>query len=346
LKRVGDTFWRECFIASLNGKNIRWKTQHYIESGDELLNGKIPDLVLFADEHPVLVIEAKVDAIAYEEQLQDYASWLGQAGVATRPKAVVLLHRDQRPLPPCLTSANITGPQSQQMGEVRWIEVRKWLLDATTAPEGSDVPVELWSGLGQELATFMLEINVVKRSAAGSPASLEDMQAAQSFFAIRSRFDVILDTVNDEISDIRSVISPNQTPTQAAIDKNRNVIWSWVWLTVPPAVKWYAAWGFYFPTPGDHWSDVPGIQSEGSQFFVSIESEGDIRKALTSTNPPRLPDGWKPWPRKGLVKTLPVHESVMQSSELSAHMARWTAASLREIWPIVQQLAASLPSGK
>ena len=347
LKGVSNSSWRDEFIVGLQGADLQWKTQHTIFRLGELFHGKRPDMVLFANGAPVLVVEAKVDAPAYPEQLEAYANWLKSPnGSPDSRTAVVLLLRDQAKVPHCVTPSNLAEPGLQHMAHLRWSDVYQWLLEATTGAGRGDDRLELWVGLGQELAEFMAEIEVVSRSAVSDPANLDDVQAAQRFFNVRARFIPVIHAANKAVQDVCSSPVSNQVPTRPALNEKRNLIWSYLYVTAPPATKLYAGWGFYFSTLGDPWSSLVQLQDQGSYFFLSIESDLDIRRSINSVKKTPLLHGWKEWTGKGLVKFFPLKAETLQGTDLSSRMADWTAASLKEIWPTVQELAVPFSKTK
>ena len=185
----------------------------------------------------------------------------------------------------------------------------------------------------------MNEIGVGATSVKADPANLTDVQTGQAFFPSLPRLLTTLDAVTTGTTAVRSLIAPSKEPTKAQVNQSRNTVWSWVWLVNPPAVKWYAGWGFYFPTPGDEWHDLCQPSPEGSYFFVSIEADINISRPIQALNKQGLPSDWIVWPRKGLIKIFPLLDSVASGAELTSKLTRWTEERLEEIWPTVKALA-------
>ena len=171
LKSIRHQSWVAQFMLGLDGKQLVWETQYRIIAPNKSFDRRKPDLVLFADRCPMLVVEAKVDAATDEDQLQAYGSWLAhEARASCRHTAVVLL-LDRGREPECAGLQSITGSGLQHIGFVRWSDVRIWLQGGTSA--GTSQPArELWLSLGQELADFMNEIGVGATSVKADPAKV------------------------------------------------------------------------------------------------------------------------------------------------------------------------------
>ena len=89
LKNIRHRCWVAQFMLGLGSKQLVWETQYRIIAPNKNFDRRRPDLVLFADRCPMLVVEAKVDAATDEDQLQAYGSWLAHEARASRRHTAV-----------------------------------------------------------------------------------------------------------------------------------------------------------------------------------------------------------------------------------------------------------------
>ena len=338
-----DVEWIHKFLENVQTNTIFWATQYRISSN---INGSIvsvsefdrkrPDMVLFANGRPVLVVEAKVDAEATETQIAWYGDWLEHPKTGPNtPTAVVLLLK-KRSRAPNLTKISSEGARNtkQVISVATWRGVYDWLIKFQTL-ELSEL--RDWGPLSLELAKFLLEIEVVDRQIESSPANFDQIQAAQRFFSLRGHLTSVIQAVEEGTSDFRAGKVSNQVPSKTTLDERRNLIWSWVWITAPTSTPLYAGWGFYFPTPNDPWSKLQGCSCGSSYFFLCIESDVDLKNRFRSLS--QVPDGWSVLGDKTLVKLLSLTEDTFRDSDLSQVATQWVNAGLNEIWDTAQRLA-------
>lgn len=143
------------------------KTQHRTPQG-------IPDIVVFNGDHPILVVEVKVDAPIRHGQLEDYGVFLKSKAAHGNPTALVLLTSVTQP-PEGFTDPEYDKRYSVSLRSVAfWNKVSGWFQQIQHEENGVDEPLNT---LAREFNEFLKEVNM---------PTLDDFVIAQDYFA-RSR---------------------------------------------------------------------------------------------------------------------------------------------------------------
>lgn len=341
LKRLESHEWKSLFLEQIRGRRFVWKTQHRITvtavgasgSAPEF-DGKRPDIVLFVDGRPVLVVEAKVDAPATEEQLEHYRKWLRneQTNPLTMTVTVLLLRNLSR-APSAMTidgGRQVYG--AQETSVIIWTDLYEWLSQYNKIEDGykSD-----WQTLSGEFRKFLEERRVVDRKVQSSPATYEQIQIAHAFFAARGRLSCVADAVGSEICKHLAKLQITGSPEHIELDVKRNTYWSYVKNGKRP----YVGWGFCFPSQHETWPELPDCVVGSSYFFLCIESDGRISDELRLIS--HLPEGWGIVNDETLIKLYLLTPQFPDEGDLSQIITSWAATSIGEIWNIFEHLNRS-----
>ena len=159
--KLRDSFNSELQKYHLNQLSV--KTRHNTGNGE-------PDIVIFAEDHPVCVIEVKINAPHQHQQLQRYGRWLDENADDCCTPALVLLTQYTDP------PEGFADPRSDDFGVLlrsvaRWKDIADWLGELSRG--GDREPLKSLAG---ELAVFLQEQEV-------EMATLDDVVAARLYLA-------------------------------------------------------------------------------------------------------------------------------------------------------------------
>ena len=172
-----EAFNRELQQYQLNQLSL--KTRYNTGNGE-------PDIVIFAEDHPVCVIEVKINAPHQHQQLQRYGRWLAEIADGCYTPALVLLTQYTEP------PEGFVDPRSDDFGVrlrsvARWKDIADWLSELSQGDACE--PLKSLSG---EFAVFVEEQEV-------EMATLDDVAAARLYLAgprdrLRNTVDRMLDS--------------------------------------------------------------------------------------------------------------------------------------------------------
>ena len=157
---------REAFNSELQQyqlNQLSLKTRHNTGNGE-------PDIVIFAEDHPVCVIEVKINAPHQHQQLQRYGRWLDEFADDCSTPALVLLTQITEP------PEGFADPRSDEFGVqlrsvARWKDIADWF--GELSQEAACEPLKSLAG---ELAVFLQEQEV-------EMATLDDIVVARLYLA-------------------------------------------------------------------------------------------------------------------------------------------------------------------
>lgn len=323
LKQAVNDPWYTSFMESWAGKSLRWETQYRItgEKGRRLW----PDLVLLVDHRPILVIEAKLDAPTYSEQLREYASWLQRrVGSPDRPTAVVLLRNKGEP-PDHHGIEDGLGCNVLRILDARWADVRNWLCQSE--PASSADADEFLAGLQREFAGFMRG-----RGIGDDPAEQTAIEvAAETWFGGSEQAYEAVESVSKIIDDLAIGLTFGVDGRKPSVLPIRSTIWSYAPILPKTSDKVYISWGLYFPNGYDEWHCLHALQAGGCSYFLSVESDKGMRDHVDSLSQDDLPPGWQIWPGKGLVRLFQIPSDKTDRYNLHRMLTTWTQEALKEI---------------
>ncbi len=323
LKQEVSNLWYASFIESWAGKSLRWETQYRItdDEGRRLW----PDLVLLADHRPILVIEAKLDAPTYSEQLREYASWLQRPGKSPdRPTAVVLLRNKGKP-PDYRGIEEGLGRDMLRILDARWVDVRNWLHQSKSA-SSADAD-EFLTGLQREFAGFMRV-----RGIGDDPADQVAIEiAAKTWFSGIEQACEVVESVSKIIDRLAVGFTFGVDGRKPSVLPIRSAIWSYATMLPKTSDVVYISWGLYFPNGYDEWHDLHTPQAGGCSYFLSVESDKGMRDHVDSLSQDDLPEKWQIWPGKGLVRLFQIPSDRDEGYNLHGRLATWTQEALKEI---------------
>ncbi len=307
--RVPETFDRTLREA----ERLEWQSQPTISTK------KRPDIVVYTNAKPLLIIENKVDApvsksvadqpeqeekpdgdfsqqVETANQLQHYGKWLKEHNPAG---ALIFLTHTSRPPDDFKDSAEKYGVQIQRVS--RWTDVHRWLHRRLKKRQEDAERVEtfltdrptqaLTDGLTEELLRF-LEVNHM-----GIPdIDDRDLSALDLFLAqsLAGKTSALFGSIREEAKRI----TPNYwredekfpLPWLGA-DRRYQVAWDWIYSGKEE--PWFVGWGFFV---GDGLSAY-GIPSAGSlQAFVLMGTDNPKPLILDVTETERADfegQGWK-----------------------------------------------------
>lgn len=231
--------------------NLSWETQQVI------LDGR-PDLVLYADAEPILVVENKVGALATSSQLEKYGRWLSGKckGNKLWPGALTLLgHFVKAPRgfgqPRDKARYYILG------GRVcEWAEVWKWLKQTSDQYDRSCEDRPSWLDLTQEFLNFMQEKNMSSEQI--TPYDLSNVQVylrngtPNRFY---KTFDHFRSQLKPTIKKICQLPAHFDDGFRVEADGEYGLIYEYV--NLKKTEDWYLGWGYRFPglTDAKSWAD-------------------------------------------------------------------------------------------
>lgn len=338
LKNISDSEWKLQFIEGLAGKILYWETQHII-SGSVLPNkgrvpgfyGKRPDVVLFADGRPVLVIEAKVDAPATEDQVERYGQWLRceQLMPVTMTAVVLLLTKISRAPRLFKVGGDTCCSNDQRMSVITWNDLYEWLSESSRV---EDQGLNNCRSLSTEFRNFLLEVEVAESQVTNSPANSEHIQATQNFFSVRGHLASVINSVGDEICKQLAKAHIYGSPKAILLDERRNTYWSYL----PNTNGAYVGWGFYFPSQGDTWSNCRSCEVGSSYLFLCIESDQNLSSRFRRIS--RLPEGWNIVKDETLIRLHLLTPQVSDEGDFSQVAVNWAATDMSEVWNTFEDL--------
>jgi PD-(D/E)XK nuclease superfamily len=198
-------------------------------------DGRIPDLVLYRGDQPMIVVENKVGAGLALHQLEDYGRWLKDycAGRDWPGVIVFLTHYTPPPEDFGASAEGIYGVRWQRV--CRWPAVWKWL-DAKGSLRTTEQFRNAWQVLAKELAEFLREKEVISDT-----MTQLDFAAAKMYIASASRTRRLFERLwNEAIAPNWKDVGFKHDPSQVMrgpleYDSERGVIWDWINLSAPYA---------------------------------------------------------------------------------------------------------------
>lgn len=154
---------KEAFRNEYQLNQLSFETRYNTGNGE-------PDIVVFAEDRPVCVIEVKINAPHQHQQLQRYGRWLAEIADDCYTPALVLLTQYTEP------PEGFADPRCDEFGVqlrsvARWKDIADWL--GELSQEGACEPLKSLAG---ELAEFLQEQEV-------EMATLDDVVAARLYLA-------------------------------------------------------------------------------------------------------------------------------------------------------------------
>jgi len=343
--------WAELYGA-LEVPALRWETQQSTTSGTR----GIADMVLFANDTPVLVVENKigssvrahadweaeeseaaertdVEELATANQLATYGRWLAGSRASEWPGALALLtHTTAAPDGFLDPREGLYGVPIRRV--VNWHDVCAYL--RKLAAGGG---TEAWCVLSAELVGFL-----VHNGLGADVINMNDLAAAQVFLPSASRFEETFRRVYAGLETIRRDIFIRSAYNAPAYDAERGMIWDFCYFQ--PRItgnrpKWYFGWGIRFPASSDPLRAAAGDLPLQPHLFCEIgDDDGDVAE-------PAQTSGWL-WRDGRAFRAKPVHEVSPEPSAFATEFASWVLENLRSAQDLLPQIvssAATAPRG-
>jgi len=196
--------------ASINSLHI--DTQPWIDENSR------PDIVVYGDGNPLIVIENKISARFQDNQLNRYRDWLRTKTIFGWPGLVCLLTHTTDPPADFLDWTN-DAPHALVR---RWGEIASQLRSFGKQADTSQIR----NGLSGELLGFLVEENM-----AGEFAEIEDFSAAFVYLRSSAKMSHTFETIFKHIKQYGGFFAGDfQDDYELWQDTSLNAIWGWKFL--------------------------------------------------------------------------------------------------------------------
>jgi hypothetical protein len=249
-------------------RHLEWESQYSIRFDRTT---KYPDIVLLADQHPLIILENKVGAgftahgvavddgeqVRAKHQLEVYGEWL--AAINPSGALVLLTHWTEPPSDFLISPAY--GVRLRCV--TTWTDVYQWLrrLEETC----SLVPT---GALAAEFRAFLEE----KDMAVDDP-DVTDLALAQAYHRLThtkltKAFEHVRDFIRKQIPDAKGFSTMN-------VHDTGRTIWGWCYPGTPYSASWWIGWGIRFPDgrPAGWYPSVVPSWPQTAHAFVGVGSD-------------------------------------------------------------------------
>ncbi|WP_197424500.1 PD-(D/E)XK nuclease family protein [Bradyrhizobium yuanmingense] len=207
-------------IASSAIDALRMETQY------AFLSGRI-DLVVFADDNPLIAIENKIDAPigagkGDDDQLATYGQWIVSTNQSSFPAVVCLLTHIREPSEDFLDGGKKSGGATPH--------VLKWGLLSAILKDVAGGLVADTTTLISELLLFLGEMNMDHDF-----AGRDDFAAALVYLRAGSRMDHTFDTIYQHVKKLPGCFATGSSIHEMSLhyDTKYSLIWGWKYLSHP-----------------------------------------------------------------------------------------------------------------
>ncbi|WP_149036482.1 hypothetical protein [Aurantiacibacter atlanticus] len=242
-------------------------------------DGQRPDLIVFLDEKPWIVVESKVEHTATLDQLANYAGWMREAS-REAPFGITLVfltHSTPCPVGFVETNSVFAGVA---LARRRWAGIGRALLQACDRLENNHESQSL-------CASFFHQLEDLNMS--NEYPSSKTMAAAQMFMLFGLEMELLVNSLLEDVSGIGNFSHQKYTSAQPEFSQGlysggrwaksvRGTIGAQVWV------------GLWFPETGSYRVDVEREMkidvSAAPKIFTTVDSE-ELLAAV-----PGCPNGW------------------------------------------------------
>jgi hypothetical protein len=264
---------------------VNWETQYPIRVGAKT---KFPDIVLLADDIPLLMVENKVaagfttDAVEDDSgserirsQLEVYDDWLS----ALYPDAALVLLTQSTVAPDDFLSATSSSYQLKHRAVCRWKDIHSWL-----SAQGSSrftKAGEMTRALAVELAQFLEDTTMVEQD-----LSLMDLGQYEVIFRLHRSSEALFEEIRRRLYLEKKIWPAPSRKAATKLDLDGGCVWSWHY----PAPPRYVGWGIIFPAQS-RWDQRWVKTLSRPSGFCIVASDGEpLRQAQFDAQ--KLPEGW------------------------------------------------------
>src|SRR5262249_22145594 len=314
-------------------ERFTWSTQRQVGEHGRL------DILLEGDAQPLLVVESKVRAglqhrlapdhdqgtgAGLEEvrhQLHDYGRWLSRQMTDASWGGALALLTHATPVPPDFGRSNPAYRVPWQRA-CRWHQLWRWLRHSGRQRTQATSKVEAWQELAAELAEFLEENEM-----ASETMTQKDLAVLQVYAGSAERVEETFRRIRQRIKKFLTDVSTNRPERWF----DRGGCFYYVYLNSPPApprTKWYAAWGFRFPSDDQWWEATVNRLPSVPFAVVFLEGERDPYPAVENVTGDRLPKGWIGSPSTEdavVIAVRPLHDFPGDSERFADELAEWVA---------------------
>ena len=283
-------------IAALlgNGGKLTIETQFAIPVAQ---SRKRPDLVLFRDRKPFIIVEVKVGAAEQrhetpptdgedqdigltQSQLETYSQWMGQHASLEWPGAVVLLTHRTKASPEFDNAKPNTG---KPFGSVRtWRNVGQWL--ASNVAGDDEVT---YSSLAGDLISFLWEIGCMT-----DYFTSRDLAAAEIFLPSHEPLRHTLLSLGKSVAEGFQTLKGGKFTTE--YNSELGVVWHWFYTNKQfnqPGSRFYIAFGVKFASVGSLFADdADKLPQHEAYLFALFADDNFTNSALNLLG--STPEGW------------------------------------------------------
>lgn len=276
LKTAFDAPLPPRLLEALGAADLEWRTQ-------VLTKGGIADLVLFAADKPILLIENKTwsgfqDHSTDDEeanQLTTYCRWLSEEAAKRKDCAVLLISG---------TTAFPEGYHREDgdydvscRGQITWASLGRFLGKALLEDAESQAT---WKQLAQELVEFLGEKNLSSEIFTAS-----DVSAAHLFLPTKERWNATFSTIWASSEHLWRQFLGGRVST-LDLNGDAGIMWQWRYALpeIAPSRTWLGL-GIRFPDQSDWYVDI-GLPDSPHFFFAVGRDSGSLK------HPSDLPAGW------------------------------------------------------
>jgi hypothetical protein len=290
-----------------------------LETQRQIGSGRI-DIVLLADDVPIVAIENKISAPFQDDQLASYGRWIKAAARSHRLAIVCLLTHLTSPPPGFMSGGEASGKATPHL--VRWSSIAGLLLELAVSAEVRD-DVKL---LAREFRRF-LEENDMSTEYAGR----DEFAAALVYLRAGAQMDHTFGSIFTHVKEKDGAFAKNETKNEYHLkfDTPYKLIWGWTYLAHAKFDGLLFGYGISLEpntvfTSGGISTQSPIPATDSAFICVGADNKRSIQAVRAVKSEPA-----KPWTYAEIGKWVavisfkPLHDVMEKPQSFAQEMIRW-----------------------